>query len=136
MGFDISLMAFARRRQCEVHSALDFHRREARRQQLDALGHHLFREDGGGGGAVAGDIAGFLRDLANDHSAHVLETVFELDFLDHRDAVLGHQRCAEGALDQDVAAFGAEGDLRGFGDQVGAANDADAGFLVKLNHFG
>ncbi len=74
--------------------------------------------------------------FANDHRAHVFEAVFELDFLDHRDAVFGDQGCAEGALNQDVAALGPKSDARGLRDKVGAANDADAGFLMKLNRFG
>ena len=47
--------------------------------------------------------------------------VLELDFLDHRDAVLGHQGRAEAALDHHVAALGPKRHARGFGDKRGAA---------------
>ena len=49
-------------------------------------------EHGRGGGAVAGEIVGLLRDFAHHLRAHVLELVFELDLLGDGDAVLGDAR--------------------------------------------
>jgi len=58
-----------------------------RPSRVDGLG-----EDGGGGGAVAGDVAGLGGDLTDHLGAHVLEGVLELDLLGDADAVLGDRR--------------------------------------------
>src|SRR5213593_4099144 len=47
---------------------------------LDAFTINHLRENGGGGGAVAGDIGGLAGDFADHLRAHVLERVFEFDF--------------------------------------------------------
>ena len=52
-------------------------------------------QDGGGGGAVAGDVAGLLGDGVDELGAHVLERVGQVDFLGDGDAVLGDGRAAE-----------------------------------------
>jgi hypothetical protein len=56
-----------------------------------------------------------------DHlGAHVLELVFQFDFLRHGHAVLGDGRSAEGFVEHHVAAFRAEGDFDGVGQDVHA----------------
>jgi hypothetical protein len=83
---------------------------------LSAFAEDGFGEDGGGGGAVAGDVGGLGGDLFDHLGADVLERVFEFDFLGDGDAVLGDGGGAEGSFeddDDDVAAGGAEGDLDG-----------------------
>jgi len=88
----------------------------------DGLGEH-----GRGRGAVAGDVVGLRGHFAHHLGAHVLELVFEFDFLGNRDTVLGDARCAEGLVDHDVAALGAEGDLHRIGENVDAAQHLVAG---------
>ena len=70
------------------------------------------------------------RDLLHHLGAHVLVGVLELDLLGDGDAVLGDGRAAEGLLDDDVAAAGAEGDLDGARELAHAGADALAGVLV------
>src|SRR6516164_3506912 len=79
----------------EVDPALQIHRVHARRDGFCPLADDRLSEDGRGGGAVAGLIAGFRRDLAHHLRAHVLELVWEFDLLGDRDTVLGDPRCAE-----------------------------------------
>jgi hypothetical protein len=62
---------------------------------------------GGGGGAVAGLVAGAARDFANHLRTHVVELV--LDLLGDGDAVLDDPRRAPGLEKEHVAALGAEG---------------------------
>src|ERR1051326_7999279 len=53
------------------------------------------RENGGGGGAVAGDVGGLGSDFLHHLRAHVLERVFQFDFFCDGDAVLGDGRRTE-----------------------------------------
>jgi hypothetical protein len=74
----------------------------ARRHRLDALTEDRLGEDGGGGGAVAGDVAGLARDLADELGTHVLLGVLQLDLLGHGHAILGGQRRTELLLQDHV----------------------------------
>ena len=95
-----------------VDAALDVHRVAARGHDLGAFAVDGLGQNGGGGGAVAGDVGGLAMATSRDHlGAHVFELVLEFDFLGDRDAVLGDVGGAEGLLDDDVTALGAEGDL-------------------------
>ena len=116
---------------------LSVHRVRAGGDVLDALAIDRLREDGGGGGAVAGGVGGLRRDFAHHLRAHVLELVLELDLLGDGDAVLGDRGGAELLLDDDVAALGAEGDFDRVGELVHAAQDRLAGVLAvcdSLSH--
>ncbi len=72
-----------------------------------------FGENGRGGGAVAGDVAGLAGDFAHQLGAHVFVRVFEFDFLGDGDAVFGDGRGAEFLVENDVAAFRSEGRFDG-----------------------
>ena len=96
----------------------------------DGLGH-----DGGGGGAVAGHVAGLAGHFADHPGAHVLVDVFQVDFLGHGHAVLGDGGRAEAFLQDDVAAARAEGHFDRLGQLRNAALQGVAGFLVECNHF-
>ena len=77
-------------------------------------------QNGRGGGAIAGHVVGLGRDLADHLRAHVLELILELDVLRDGHAVLGDARCAERLLENNVAAFRAEGDFHGVGQNIDA----------------
>ena len=77
------------------------------------------REDGRGGGAVAGAVAGLLGDGVDELRAHVLERVGQVDFLADRDAVLRDRGAAEALVEDDVAAGRPERDADGAGQLVG-----------------
>ena len=112
------------------------HRVDAGDDGLEAFVEDGFGEDGGGGGAVAGDVAGLAGDFADHAGAHVFIDVFQVDFLGDGDAVLGDGGRAEGLLEDDVAALGAEGDLDGAGELADAAANCFAGFLIEGDDFG
>ena len=92
----------------QIDAALQIHRVDAGGNRLGAFLDDRLGEHRRGGGAVAGDVAGLGGDLAHHLRAHVLELVLELDLLGDRHAVLGDARRAEGLVEHDVAALGAE----------------------------
>src|SRR6185437_10266318 len=100
---------------------------------LQALVEDGFGHDGGGGGAVAGHVAGLRGDLADHAGAHVFIDVFQVDLFGHGDAVLGDGRRAEAFLQNHVAALGAERDLDRPGQLGNAAANRFAGFLFECN---
>ena len=79
----------------EVDAALEVHRVHAGGDRLGAFPDDGLGENGGGRGAVAGDVARLGGDLAHHLGAHVLELVGELDLLGDGDAVLGDARRAD-----------------------------------------
>src|ERR1700733_676572 len=86
--FDATLATFSR--SCCVLTSIFIVLSLAKALVIDGLG-----QDCGGGGAVAGHVAGLAGDLAHHASAHVLVLVFQFDFLGDGNAVLGHGRRAE-----------------------------------------
>jgi len=79
---------------------------------------------------------GFRRDFLHHLRAHVLERIRKLDFLRYGDSVLGDGRCAELLVDDDVSAFGTEGDLHRLGELIDTALESGAGVNVKMEFFG
>src|SRR5690606_246226 len=65
----------------QVDTALQVHRVEAGGDGLDAFDDDGLAEDGGGGGAVTGNIVGLGGDRTQQLGAEVLELVFQFDFL-------------------------------------------------------
>ena len=99
-----------------VDAALDADRVGAGGDVLQAFAKDRLGQDGGGGGAVAGGVAGLAGDFADHLGAHVFTGVFQFDFLGDGDTVLGHGRRAEFLVEHHVAAFGAERRGDGFGE--------------------
>ena len=82
----------------QVDAALQVHRVHAGGDALGAFADDRLGQNGGGGGAVAGDVVGLRGDFAHHLRAHVLELVLELDFLGDGDAVLGDARARRSDL--------------------------------------
>ena len=120
----------------EIDAALEVHRIEAGGDQLVAFAQDRGGEHGRRGGAVAGKVVGLGGDFAHQLRAHVLELVGELDLLGDGDAVLGDARRAVGALDDDVAALGAERHLDGVVEDFDAAQHAVAGIAAEFDFLG
>src|SRR5207249_1677936 len=90
------------------NAALERSRIRACGDILQAFAIDGFGQHGGGGGAVACDVAGLAGDFADELSAHVFIRVFELDFLGDSYAVLGDGRAAEFFVENDVASAWSE----------------------------
>ena len=118
-----------------LDAALQRHRVRAGGNALHAFAEDGLRQDGGGGGAVAGDVGGLRRHFAHHLRAHVLERILQLDFLGDGHAVLGDGRAAELLLEDDVAALGAERDFHRVGQLVDAAQNRLAGIFAVNNLF-
>src|SRR5690606_15692800 len=89
----------------EVDAALQVHRVHTSGNSLGTFLNDRLSENRRGGGAVTGLVVGLGCYFAQHLGAHVLELVVQLDFLGDGDAVLGDARCAEGLVDDDVAAL-------------------------------
>ena len=112
-----------------VDAALQGHGVGAGGHQAGAFPVDGLGQDGGGGGAVAGHVRGLGGHFLDHLGPHVLELVFQFDLFGHGDAVLGDGRGAEGLVQDDVAALGAQGDL----DRVGQGIDAPEHGLPGLD---
>jgi hypothetical protein len=97
---------------------------------VDGLGEH-----GCGCGAVAGDVAGFAGDFADELGAHILIRILEFDLLGDSHAVLGNRRRTEFLVEDDVPAGRPEGGLDGLGEFLDAAQKSVACGLVELKLF-
>jgi len=86
-------------------------RLDARGDLLQAGLEDRFGEDRGGGGAVAGVIAGLARGFADEPGTDVLDLVAKLDLLGDADAVLGDGGSTPALVDDGAAASRAEGAL-------------------------
>jgi hypothetical protein len=100
---------------------------------LDALAVDGLGENGCRGGAVTGNVGGLGSDFLHQLDAHVFEFVFQFDLLGNGHAVLGDQRSAEGFVDHDVAALGAEGYLDYVSQGVDTFQDGVAAVLVEFD---
>src|SRR3569623_1899106 len=89
-----------------VDTALLVHRVHAGGHRLHAFAQDGLGQDGGGGGAVAGDIGGLRRHFLYNLRAHVLELIFQIDFLGDGHSVLGDGGGAEALLEHHVATLG------------------------------
>ena len=104
----------------QVDALLEEHGVGAGGDVAHALVDDRLGQDGGGGGAVTGDVVGLGRGFLEELRAHVREVVLELDLLGDGDAVVGDGRGAELLVEGDVAALGTERGL----DRVGQDVDA------------
>jgi hypothetical protein len=118
-----------------VDTALQIHRVHAGGNVLHAFADDRLGQNGGGGGAVTGDVGGLGSNFLDHLGAHVGELVFQFDFLGDGNAVLGHGRAAVGALENHVAALRAEGDFDCVGQDVDAFDHAGAGGITKFDFF-
>ena len=119
----------------QIDTALQVHRVHAGGNRLGAFTDDRSRQNGRGGGAVAGSVGRLGRDFAHHLRAHVFELVLELDLLGDGDAVLGDAGSAERLVEHDVAALRAERDLDGIGENVDAAEHAVAGIYAEFDFF-
>ena len=113
-----------------VDAAADGRRVGAGGDVPQTFAENLAGQHGGGRRAVAGQVRGLRGHLVDELRAHVLEAVFQIDFLADRHAVLGDGRAAVGLVDNDVVAGGAQG----HGDHVGqffhAAEQSLPGLII------
>ncbi len=102
---------------------------------LEAFADDGLSQQGGGGGAVAGDVVGLGGHFAHQLRALVLEHVFELDLAGDGHPVVGDGGAAVFLVKDHVAAFGAEGDLDRVGECVHAALERPAGVFTVQKLF-
>jgi hypothetical protein len=91
-------------------------------------------QDGGGGGAVTGDVVGLLGNFLDELGPDLLPRVLELDLLGDRHTIVGDGGRAPLLLQDDVAALRAERHLDGVGEGVHAALEPAARLLVERDH--
>src|SRR5208337_1977891 len=108
---------------CLLDAALHGHRIGASSHGLHALAIDCLGQNGSGGGAVAGYVRGLRSNFADHLGAHVLEVVFQFNFLGYGDAIFGDGRRTEFLFNDNVAALGAKSDLHSVSQQVDAAEN-------------
>jgi hypothetical protein len=114
-----------------LDTALDADRARAGDDVPETLDEDRLREDGGGGRAVARDVARLAGDLLDHLRAHVLVRVLELDLLGDGDAVLGDRGSSEALLDEDVPTPRPQSDLHGAGELLHTGPDLLAPVLAE-----
>ena len=103
--------------------------------RFENMGAKLVNEVASKTSDIAGEIGSLLGDFDHELGAHVLEAVFELDFLGDGDAVFGDGRSAEGLVDDDVLAGRAHGDRDGASEFFDALEHFGTGVIVKQQLF-
>ena len=115
-----------------VHGLLDAagqgHRIGAGSDVLEAFAINGLGQDRGGGGAVAGHVAGLAGGFLDQLGPHVLVGILQFDFLGDGDAVLGDIRAAPTLVDHGISAARPQGGL----DRPGQFADAGEQFLPGL----
>ena len=118
-----------------VDAALERGRVGTGRHILEAFAINRFGQNGGGGGAVAGDVGRLRRDFADELGAHVFVRVLELDLLGDGDAVLGDGRASEFLVEDDVASGRPEGRLDRSGQFLDATEQAVPRGFIEFQLF-
>ena len=111
-----------------INTTFDFHGIGASGNQFCTFTENGLSQHSGGGGAVAGNIRGLGGNLAHHLGAHVLESVFNLDFLGHGYTILGDDRRAKGLLNQHITTLRSKGYL----DCIGKGVDTGQHFFPGL----
>ena len=99
---------------------LDEHRVITGFKGFEAFIHDCMREHGGCCRAVTGNIVGLGRGFLEELRAHVLERIFEFDFLGNGNAIMRDGRRTELAVYRHIAALRAERRADRVGDDVHA----------------
>ena len=118
-----------------IDAALEVHGVHAGGYRFGAFTDDGLRQNGRRGGAVAGFVVGLGSDFADHLGTHVFELIGKLDLIGDGNAVLGDARCAEGLVENDVAALGAQRDPDRVGQNIDAGEHARAGVGAEFNFF-
>ena len=98
-----------------------------------ALAYDNVGKEGCGSGAVTSNVVGLNSGFLYQLSAHVFHGILELNFASNSNAVVGYQRCAERALESNVATLRSKGYLYGVCELLYTLSHACAGIGLKLN---
>ena len=98
---------------------------------LEAFGDDGLGQNGGGGGAITGDVVGLGGGFLQKLGAHVLIGIVQLNFLGHGHAVMSDGGSAEFLVQGNVAALGAKGRLDRLGQDVNALLKAASGIFLE-----
>jgi hypothetical protein len=137
-GVTYGLRDFAKARDDRLHRDVDpfaeLDRGDVSVESLKALLDDGVGEHCGGGGAVAGDLIGLLRNLADDLGTHVLKGVLKLDLGRDADTVARNDGCADGHVDDGVAALGTQRRTHGTRERGYTAPESGASLVLKQHH--
>ncbi len=86
-------------------------------------------QQGGGGGAVSGNVVGLFRNFFAELRAHVFKFPFQFDLFGDGHAVVGDGRRTKLLVQYHVSAAGPEGHLHGIGKLINALLECGAGFV-------
>ena len=107
----------------------------ARSDVAQALAYQDVGEKRCGGGTVTCDVVGLSGSFFDELSAHVLDRIGKLNLFGDGNAVIGYQGSAVGALESNIATFGAKGNLDSVGQLGDACSKSATCVGIKLNIF-
>ncbi len=118
-----------------VNAAFQDNRVGAGGNILNALVNDSLSQNAGRSGAVAGYVVGLGSNFFNQLSAHVLGSVFQVNFLGNAYTVVGNQRRAKFALQNYIAAFGPQSYFNRISQSVNTALQSITGVFFKNDLF-
>src|SRR5699024_1704442 len=101
---------------------------------LQSTVDHRLRQNGGGRGAVTGDVVGLGGDFLRELRAEIFVGVVDVYLTSNGHTIVSDGGRAELLVDDDVAALGAERHLDGVGEGVDATLEATPSALVELQN--
>src|SRR5690606_4839054 len=104
-----------------LDATLEHHGVGAGGHVLEALVDDGLRQNGGGGGAITGDVVGLGGGFLEELGAHVLKRVLQFNFLGDRHAVVGDGGAAPLLVQGNVATLGTESGLDGICHSIDAS---------------
>src|SRR5258706_1105625 len=113
----------------ELDAALEQHRVVTGFKGLETVVHDGVAQNGGGGSTVPGAVSALLGGFFEQLRAHVLERIFELDFLCDGNTIVGDGGGTELAVNRYIAALWAEGCRNCVRNNVHAVLELAAGFF-------
>ena len=112
-------------------AALQQHRVGAGGHILQAFADDRLRQNGCGGGAIAGDVVGLGCRFLQQLGAHVFVRIFQFDLFGDGDAIMGHGRRAEFLVERDVSPFGSQSRGDSICDFINAALQLAASIFLE-----
>ena len=134
-GRCIGLDGFDNRISCLLDTAADAQSISTGGHVLQAFGHNDICQKRCGSGAVASNIVGLNGNFANQLSTHVLNGIFQLNFLSNGHAIVRDKGSAVGLLQSNVATLGAKRYLNSSCQFANACGQTAAGISFEFNIF-
>ena len=120
---------------CLVDAALEIHRVHAGGYRLQTLTQHGLGQYGCGRGAITSHVRSLGSHFLEHLRTHILELIFQFNFLGNRNTIFGHGRCTKRFIEHHVAALGAQRHFYSIRQNVYAAHLGGSGGFTEFHFF-